>query len=298
MHCRYFAETKTLWEHLNSSADTFQFGAIEATHSCVMLRLTLLPAFRQAPQPGADRATTRCWPRLIVPGTVSFLTWHGSHIHPTMQKFLVAGYGWSLTLPRETALSSPLGRSPQWGGAQDTWPHMTSSSCWCLCQLVLGLSLNLGTWTSTCEWTLRGWVSFQCIVNATSCCLAGNHVVRMSHVSGWHNSFAACFCLYCDTVGFHHCVLGKSFVVFLLGSGPVGCLLCCLSNGKTQIWLGDLRLALFLVFCVLVVFLAVICQASCDHRRPCSSFLTNSFVSCKDRALERDRPDRRKKNHI
>ena len=32
-----------------------------------------------------------------------------------------------------------------------------------------------------------------------------------------------------------------------------------------------------------------------DHRRPCSSFLTNSFVSCKDRALERDRPDRRKK---
>ena len=82
---------------------------------------------------------------------------------------------------------------------------------------------------------------------------------------------------------------------FLLGSGPVGCLLCCLSNGKTQIWLGDLRLALFLVFCVLVVFLVVICQASCDHRRPCSSFLTNSFVSCKDRALERDRPDRRKK---
>ena len=23
MHCRYFAETKTLWEHLNSSADIF-----------------------------------------------------------------------------------------------------------------------------------------------------------------------------------------------------------------------------------------------------------------------------------
>ena len=62
-------------------------------------------------------ATTRCWPRLIVPGTVSFLTWQGSHIHPTMQKFLVAGYRWSLTLPRETALSSPLGRSPQWRGA-------------------------------------------------------------------------------------------------------------------------------------------------------------------------------------
>ena len=84
---------------------------------------------------------------------------------------------------------------------------------------------------------------------------------------------------------------------FLLGSGPVGCLLCCLSNGKTQIWLGDLRLALFLFVGVLVVFLVKICQASCDHRRPCSSFLTNSFVSCKDRALERDRPDQRKKKH-
>jgi len=24
MHCRHFAETKTLWEHLNSSADIFQ----------------------------------------------------------------------------------------------------------------------------------------------------------------------------------------------------------------------------------------------------------------------------------
>ena len=83
---------------------------------------------------------------------------------------------------------------------------------------------------------------------------------------------------------------------FLLGSGPVGCLLCCLSNGKTQIWLGDLRLALFLFVGVLVVFLVMICQASCDHRRPCSSFLINSFVSCKDRALERDRPNQRKKN--
>ena len=29
MHCRYFAETKTLWKHLNSSADVFQFGAVE-----------------------------------------------------------------------------------------------------------------------------------------------------------------------------------------------------------------------------------------------------------------------------
>ena len=49
----------------------------------------------------------------------------------------------------------------------------------------------------------------------------------------------------------------------------------------------------------LVCFLVVmICQTACDHRRPCSSFLTNSFFSCKDRALERDRPYQRKKKVI
>ena len=64
---------------------------------------------------------------------------------------------------------------------------------------------------------------------------------------------------------------------------------------ETQIWLGDLRLALAFLVCVLFVLAVMICQASCDHRRPCRSFLTNSFVSCKDRALERDRPYRREK---
>ena len=41
--------------------------------------------------------TTRCWLCLIMPGMVFFLTWHGSHIHPETHKFVVAGYGWSLT---------------------------------------------------------------------------------------------------------------------------------------------------------------------------------------------------------
>ena len=90
--------------------------------------------------------------------------------------------------------------------------------------------------------------------------------------------------------------LANLLCCFLLGSGPVGCLLCCLSNGETQIWLGDLRLALVSLVCVLLVFAIMICQASCDHRRPCRSFLTNSFDSCQDRAFERDRPHRRKKN--
>ena len=53
--------------------------------------------------------------------------------------------------------------------------------------------------------------------------------------------FLVCF----DTVGFYHCVLGKSLLwLFLLGSCPVRCLLCCPLDGETQIWLGDLRLAL------------------------------------------------------
>ena len=121
---------------------------------------------------------------------------------------------------------------------------------------------------------------------------------RMSHASGWHNSFAASFLSFNVTQWVFTTVsLANLLWFFLLGSGPVGCLLCCLSNGETQIWLGDLRLALFLLVCVLFVLAVMICQASCDHRRPCRSFLTNSFVSCKDRASERDRPYRREKNH-
>ena len=36
MHCRYFAETKTLWEHLNSSAAIFQLGAPVTMHVLMM----------------------------------------------------------------------------------------------------------------------------------------------------------------------------------------------------------------------------------------------------------------------
>ena len=46
---------------------------------------------------------------------------------------------------------------------------------------------------------------------------------------------------------FYHSVLGKSLLwLFLLGSCPFRCLLCCPCDGETQIWLGDLRLALWL----------------------------------------------------
>ena len=36
MDCRYFAKTKTLWEHLNNSAEIFQLGASETMHVLMM----------------------------------------------------------------------------------------------------------------------------------------------------------------------------------------------------------------------------------------------------------------------
>ena len=103
MHCRYFAETKTLWEHVNSSADIFQFGAVETVLFwwCVYYAASL-----------SISTTARCWLCLIVSGRVPFLTRHGSLIHSEMNKFVVPGYGWSLTQPCVTAQSLPLGRSP------------------------------------------------------------------------------------------------------------------------------------------------------------------------------------------
>ena len=80
-----------------------------------------------------------------------------------------------------------------------------------------------------------------------------------------------------------------------MGSCLFRCLLCCPLDGETQIWLGICVLP-----CVFggVFFSFMICHAACDHLRPCRSFLFNSFFSCKDRASERDRPYRRKKNSV
>ena len=105
------------------------------------------------------------------------------------------------------------------------------------------------------------------------------------------NSFVACFWVYCDTVDFLHCV-SANLVVFLVGLLPRS-LFALLSSGWWDANLagGSASCLVFLV-CVLVV---VICLVACDHLRPCNSFLTYSFFSCKDRALERDRPYQRKK---
>ena len=96
----------------------------------------------------------------------------------------------------------------------------------------------------TREWTLRGWVSQQ-YSKRDSCCLPGNNLVRMSHVSGWLLiRLLHVFEFIATQWVFTTLSLANLLWFFLLGSCSVRCLLCCLSDGETQIWLGDLRLAL------------------------------------------------------
>ena len=88
MHCRYFAETKTLGAHEQfcryfsvwRRRDTAYFDGESSAAASMSI--------------GTNNQVLTM---LIVPGTVFFLTWHGSHIHPETHKFLVAGCGWSLT---------------------------------------------------------------------------------------------------------------------------------------------------------------------------------------------------------
>ena len=47
-------------------------------------------------------------------------------------------------------------------------------------------------------------------------------------------------------MGFHHCVLGNSSVVVFVGLLPLLLFASLSCDGETQIWLGDLRLALWL----------------------------------------------------
>ena len=80
-------------------------------------------------------------------------------------------------------------------------------------------------------------------------------------------------------------------IFFPSNASCLSCLLCCFSMVRRKSGWGICVLPGF-VGCL---FYVMICPAACDHRCPCSSFLTNSFFSCKDRALERDRPNQRKK---
>ena len=81
--------------------------------------------------------------------------------------------------------------------------------------------------------------------------------------------------------------------LFLLGLAPFAFCFACLLDGETQIWLGDLRVAFWLV-----VFVS--CSGFYDLPRYMTTcvhveFISKCFFTCKDRALERDRPYRRQK---
>ena len=67
---------------------------------------------------------------------------------------------------------------------------------------------------------MSGWVSQQCIVNATFGCLPGNNVVRMSHVSGSLLIRLLHVFEFIATQCFYHCVLGEFLVVVLVGLLP------------------------------------------------------------------------------
>ena len=83
-----------------------------------------------------------------------------------------------------------------------------------------------------------------CTANAFRCCLPAATVrTRVSLFWTATNSFVHLFMNF-DTVAFHHCVPGKSWVwLFLLGLAPFAFWFVSLPDGEAQIWLGDLRFA-------------------------------------------------------
>ena len=116
---------------------------------------------------------------------------------------------------------------------------------------------------------------------------------RVSHFWVATNSFVHLFVSY-DTVAFHHCVHGKSWLwLFLLGPAPFAFCFVSLLDGEAHIWLGDLRFALlwfvFVVFCLcwdLPTYMTTGVHVD---------LILTCFFSCKDRASERYRPHRREK---
>ena len=80
--------------------------------------------------------------------------------------------------------------------------------------------------------------------------------------------------------------------LFLLGPAPFAVCFASLLDGETHIWLGDLRFA----FCVVVFVFCSVFDLPCYMTTGVNvDFISNCFFTCKDRALERDRPYQRKK---
>ena len=82
--------------------------------------------------------------------------------------------------------------------------------------------------------------------------------------------------------------------LFLLGPAPFAVCFASLLDGETHIWLGDLRFAFCGVF--VCVFFCVVDLPYYMTTGVNVDFILNCFFTCKDRALERDRPYQRKKN--
>ena len=82
--------------------------------------------------------------------------------------------------------------------------------------------------------------------NAFRCLPASsNKLGRVFHFSGQQRIRLVHLFMNCDTVAFHHCVPGKSWVwLFLLGPAPFAFCFVSLLDGEAHIWLGDLRFAL------------------------------------------------------
>ena len=128
-----------------------------------------------------------------------------------------------------------------------------------------------------------------CTANALFCCLSAATIKNACFTLLGGNQFICCIILSCDTLALYHCVHGKSlFVVVFVGPCPFR--LLCFSAGWTQIWLGDLRVAFCLVVFVLGFWFAMLHDHLCPWQ-----FISNLFFTCKNRALERDRPYQRKK---
>ena len=134
-----------------------------------------------------------------------------------------------------------------------------------------------------------------CTANAFLCCLSAATIKNACFTLLGSNQFVWCIFLSCDTVAFYHCVHGKSlFVVVFVGPCPFPFVVCFASllDGKTHIWLGDLRFA----FCLVVFVFCSVFDLPCYMTTGVNvDFISNCFFTCKDRALERDRPYQRKK---
>ena len=133
-----------------------------------------------------------------------------------------------------------------------------------------------------------------CTANAFLCCLSAATIKNACFTLLGSNQFVWCIFLSCDTVAFYHCVHGKSlFVVVFVGPCPFCCLLCFSAGWRNAYLAGGSAFRLLWCFCLCLV--CVVDLPSYMTTGVNVDFISNCFFTCKDRALERDRPYQRKK---